>query len=49
MEALFIIGTILLVIAILTTIGTVVYSLGGLKSAKSQDYLEEFYEDEYRD
>lgn len=54
MEALFIIGTILLIIAIIVTIGIVIYARQGLqnnstlfRSAKAEDFLEKYYEEEY--
>lgn len=56
MEALFIIGTILLIIAIIVTIGTVIYATQGLtsnstpfRSAKAEDFLEKYYEEEFGD
>ncbi len=47
MSTLFIIGTILLIIAIIVTIGTVIYARQGLRSAKSEDFLEKYYEEEF--
>lgn len=49
MEALFIIGTILLIIAVTTIIGTVIYTKQGLSSAKSEDFLQKYYEEEFGD
>ena len=54
MEALFIIGTILLIIAIIVTIGTVIYATQelrsnstGFRSTKSEDFLQKYYEEEF--
>lgn len=44
METLFIIGTVFLAISIVTTIGAIVLAQR-LKSAETEDYLEEFYDE----
>lgn len=56
MEALFIIGTILLIIAIIVTIGTVIYTKLEFRrnstwfhSTKSKDFLQKYYEEEFGD
>lgn len=49
MEGLFILGSVLLGIAIVTTIGAVIIARKGLSSAKEPDYLQEFYKEEFGD
>lgn len=52
METLFIIGSMLLFIAIITSLGTILYAgitMGKLSSAKSEDFLEKYYEEEFGD
>lgn len=49
MEALFIVGTVLLIIAIIVTIGTAMYAHRSLQSAKAEDFLEKYYDEEYGD
>jgi len=46
MEGLFILGSLLLGIAIGATVGSVLIAHKGLNSAKEPDYLQEFYDEE---
>lgn len=46
MEALFIIGSILIIIACIIFLGTVIFHFGRLESAKPEDFLENYYEEE---
>jgi cytochrome c biogenesis protein ResB len=49
MEGLFILGSLLLLIAIAATVGSVLIAQQGLNSAKEPDYLQEFYKEEFGD
>lgn len=47
MEWLFIVGTVLLILSVIAHILLVIFAINRLKSAKSEDYLQKYYNEEF--